>query len=160
MKGDSIMKIDSTDIQILKILANHSRTQWKDIGEQIHMTGQAVGNRIRKMEDEGIIKSYTINISEESIKNGMVGFLIIYMKTTQHGHFIDFVTTCNDIIEAHSISGDGCYHLKFKVSSNEKLNALLQKLLEYGNYSLYLSVNQLKKDEQFNEQYYLNHLEK
>src|SRR5699024_11602694 len=83
MKGDSIMKIDSTDIQILKILANHSRTQWKDIGEQIYMTGQAVGNRIRKMEDEGIIKSYTINISEESIKNGMVGFLIIYMKTTQ-----------------------------------------------------------------------------
>ena len=49
------MKIDSTDIQILKILANHSRTQWKDIGEQIYMTGQAVGNRIRKMEDEGII---------------------------------------------------------------------------------------------------------
>ena len=75
------MKIDSTDIQILKILANHSRAQWKDIGEQIYMTGQAVGNRIRKMEDEGIIKGYTININEETIKNDMLGFLTIYMTT-------------------------------------------------------------------------------
>lgn len=62
------MDLDSTDIQILKILANHSRAQWKDIGEQIYMTGQAVGNRIRKMEDEGIIKRYTINIDEEITK--------------------------------------------------------------------------------------------
>lgn len=90
----------------------------------------------------------------------MLGFLVIYMKTTQHDPFIDFVSTCDDIIEAHRISGDGCYHLKFKVSSNEKLNTLLQKLLEYGNYSLYLSVNQLKKDDQFIEQHYLDQLEK
>ncbi|MEM5396479.1 Lrp/AsnC family transcriptional regulator [Staphylococcus gallinarum] len=160
MKGSSIMKIDSTDIQILKILANHSRAQWKDIGEQIYMTGQAVGNRIRKMEDEGIIKGYTININEETIKNDMLGFLTIYMTTAEHDSFINLITTYDEIIEAHRISGDCCYLLKFKVPSNEALNMLLQKLLEYGNYSLYLSVNQLKKNDKFNEQYYLDYLEK
>ncbi|MDA6151480.1 AsnC family transcriptional regulator, partial [Escherichia coli] len=40
------MDIDQIDFQILRLLTENSRIQWKDLGEQIHMTGQAVGNRI------------------------------------------------------------------------------------------------------------------
>ncbi|MGK9044338.1 Lrp/AsnC family transcriptional regulator [Mammaliicoccus vitulinus] len=143
------MKLDNIDVQILNILSDNARIQWKDIGEIIHMSGQAIGNRIRRMEDEGIIKSYTLHIDEEKLGNGMLGFLIMYMKSAQHGHFINFVTSCNHIIEAHRISGEGCYHLKFRVKTNEELNDLLQNLLNYGNYSLYLSVNKLKNSYKF-----------
>lgn len=43
------MELDNIDFQILQLLSNNSRIQWKDLGEQIHMTGQAVGNRIKNL---------------------------------------------------------------------------------------------------------------
>nr|WP_301335866.1 hypothetical protein [Staphylococcus sp. NAM3COL9] len=52
--------------------------QWKDIGETIHMSGKAVGNRIRRMKDERIIKAYTLHIDENKLCTGMLVFLIIY----------------------------------------------------------------------------------
>ena len=45
------MKLDNIDVQILQLLAQNARIQWKDLGEMIHMSGQAVGNRIKKLED-------------------------------------------------------------------------------------------------------------
>ena len=43
------MKLDNIDFQILRLLSKNSRIQWKDLGEQIHITGQAVGNRINNL---------------------------------------------------------------------------------------------------------------
>ena len=44
------MELNDIDIQILRLLSENSRIQWKDLGEQIHMTGQAVGNRIKNLK--------------------------------------------------------------------------------------------------------------
>lgn len=43
------MELDNIDFQILRLLSENSRIQWKDLGEQVHMTGQAVGNRIKNL---------------------------------------------------------------------------------------------------------------
>ncbi|WP_241669579.1 winged helix-turn-helix transcriptional regulator [Bacillus cereus] len=49
---------------MLNLLKENSRVQWRDIGKEIHMTGQAVGNRVRKLEEEGIIRAFTILLDE------------------------------------------------------------------------------------------------
>ncbi|WP_396020298.1 Lrp/AsnC ligand binding domain-containing protein [Bacillus sp. ISL-34] len=49
------------------------------------------------------------------------------------------------MVEAHRVSGEGCYHLKIKVNSQELLNLFLNKILDYGNYSLYLSIQEIKQ---------------
>ncbi|MBB5148464.1 DNA-binding Lrp family transcriptional regulator [Ureibacillus thermosphaericus] len=43
------MKLDNIDFQILQLLTHNARIQWKDLGELIHMSGQAIGNRIKKI---------------------------------------------------------------------------------------------------------------
>ena len=43
------MELDNIDFQILRLLSENARIQRKDLGEQIHMTGQAVGNRIKNL---------------------------------------------------------------------------------------------------------------
>lgn len=53
--------LDQTDLAILKLLQQNSRMQWREIGEQVHLTGQAVGHRIRKMEEQGIIEADRIS---------------------------------------------------------------------------------------------------
>ena len=72
-------------------------------------------------------------------------FVIIYMKTTNHGKFIDFLNERKEVVEAHRVSGEGCYHLKIKVASQEQLNLSLNAILDYGNYTLYLSIQEIKQ---------------
>ena len=139
------MEIDNIDFQILRLLTENSRIQWKDLGEQIHMTGQAVGNRIKKLEESGVIKAYSLIIDEMKLGLAYTALVIIYMKTAKHDLFIRFIHDQNEVVEAHRISGEGCYHLKIKVKSQEQLNLFLNKLLDHGNYSLYLSIQEIKQ---------------
>ncbi|USK60787.1 Lrp/AsnC family transcriptional regulator [Peribacillus asahii] len=139
------MKLDQTDFQILQYLMGNSRIQWKDLGEQIHMTGQAVGNRIKKLEENGVIKAYSLIIDEMKLGLTFTAFVIVYMKTANHDSFIQFMNHRNEVVEAHRISGQGCYHLKIKVKSQEQLNLFLNKLLEHGNYTVNLSIQEIKQ---------------
>lgn len=137
------MELDNIDFQILRLLSENARIQRKDLGEQIHMTGQAVGNRIKKLEESGVIKAYSLIVDEMKLGYSYTAFVIIYMKTSNHDSFIRFANDQNEIVEAHRVSGDGCYHLKVKVNSQEQLNLLLNKILDYGNYTLYLSIKEI-----------------
>jgi Lrp/AsnC family transcriptional regulator, leucine-responsive regulatory protein len=139
------MELDNIDFQILRLLSENSRIQWKDLGQQIHMTGQAVGNRIKKLEESGVIKAYTLLVDEMKLGLTYTAFVIIYMKTANHDSFIRFVHDRNEVLEVHRVSGEGCYHLKIKVKSQEEVNLFLNQLLEYGNYSIHLSIQEVKQ---------------
>lgn len=138
------MELDNIDFQILRILSENSRIQWKDLGEQIHMTGQAVGNRIKKLEDSGVIKAYSLIIDEMELGLIFTAFVIVNMKTANHDAFIRFINDTKEVVEAHRVSGNGCYHIKIKVKSQEQLNLFLNQLLDHGNYSLNLSIQEVK----------------
>lgn len=139
------MELDNIDFQILRILSENSRIQWKDLGEQIHMTGQAVGNRIKKLEENGVIKAYSLVVDEMKLGLNFTAFVVIYMKTTDHDSFIRLMNDWNEVVEVHRVSGEGCYHLKIKVNSQEKLNLFLDKILDYGNYTVHLSIKEVKQ---------------
>ncbi|WP_391557841.1 Lrp/AsnC family transcriptional regulator [Robertmurraya sp.] len=139
------MELDNIDFQILRLLTENSRIQWKDLGEQIHMTGQAVGNRIKKLEESGVIKAYSLIVDEMKLGLTYTAFVIIYMKTANHESFKRFINDSNEIVEAHRVSGEGCYHLKIKVKTQDQLNLFLNKILDYGNYTLYLSIQEVKQ---------------
>ncbi|MCH1624401.1 Lrp/AsnC family transcriptional regulator [Ferdinandcohnia quinoae] len=139
------MELDNIDFQILQLLSENARIQWKDLGEQIHMTGQAVGNRIKKLEDSGVIKAYSVIVDEMKVGLTYTAFVIIYMKTANHESFIRFVQDRHDVLEVHRVSGEGCYHIKIKVKSQEQLNSFLNELLEYGNYTMHVSIKEIKQ---------------
>ena len=63
--------------------------------------------------------------------------------------FIHYIQEQNEVREVHRVSGEGCYHLKIKVKSQEQLNLLLNDLLKYGNYSIHLSIQEIKQQTSF-----------
>lgn len=144
------MELDNIDFQILQILNENARIQWKDLGNQIHMTGQAVGNRIKKLEDSGVIKAYSLIVDEMKIGLTYTAFVIIYMKTANHDPFLRCIRERKEVVEAHRVSGEGCYHLKVKVNSQEQLNLFLNEILKFGNYALYLSIKDEKQQSPLN----------
>lgn len=136
--------IDEIDLKILNILRKNSKIKWKDIGNEIHMAGQAVGMRIKRLEDKGIIKAYTVLIDESKVSKKITAFITVIMKSNNHAGFQIFIKNDESIVEAHRISGDGCYILKVEVTSDEKLNVLLDEVLKHGNYRLNISIGKIK----------------
>ncbi|QJW48741.1 Lrp/AsnC family transcriptional regulator [bacterium BFN5] len=137
--------LDPIDYKIIACLQQNSRMQWKEIGEIVHLTGQAVADRVHRLEDAGVIQGYTISVQLPNANPAVTAFIIVFMKTSSsHAALLRLLDDYKPIIqEAHRISGDGCYWLKVTVPSIEILNTLLNELLKFANYKLSTSIAQL-----------------
>ncbi|MTV48187.1 winged helix-turn-helix transcriptional regulator [Heliobacillus mobilis] len=135
--------LDQTDLEILKLLRKNSRMQWKEIGEIVHMTGQATSSRIRRLEDIGIIEGYTVKVNEGKMGRPILAMITVFMKSNDHKSFQNFIRQQESIVESHRISGEGCYWLKARVKTQEALDELLDNILRYGNYRLQISISEI-----------------
>lgn len=136
--------LDKTDLMILKLLKANSKIQLRDIGEAVHLTGQAVSNRISRMENSGVIKGYTVSLDEKLLGKTITAYITVFMKTTDHAAFQVFLKDNDAVVEANRISGDGCYMLKILVNSQENLNHFLDSVLKYGNCRANISIGKIK----------------
>ncbi|GFH42434.1 transcriptional regulator [Lactococcus hodotermopsidis] len=136
MKGFILDKIDK---KILRLLQRDSRLTNKAIGEQIHMTGQAVGLRIRKMLDESIIENYTI-----SIKHPNKQFIRIFMANNRFNEFENVVNTFEEIDDFYKISGQACY-IVIAHFTTENLSKFIERISNWGRYSVETVVSDKKK---------------
>jgi len=135
--------MDQIDKQILNILKQDSKQNFKTIGAQIHMTGQAVGNRVRKLEEDGIIEGYTIRTKPLN-QSLITAHLTLSMKTNEHYLVKTFVSHTSEVIEAARISGKGCYIFKVQVENHDRLNAICDEILKFANYSMSIETEKIK----------------
>ena len=118
--------------------------QWQEIGKIVHLTGQAVATRIRHMQANGIIEAFTVNLNYEKLRKPISAFITVFMNSSNHDKFQHFLSDCSAIIEAHRVSGEGCYWLKANVANQKELNEILDAILLYGNYKVNLSIGKIK----------------
>ncbi|MBE1443576.1 Lrp/AsnC family transcriptional regulator [Paenibacillus sp. OAS669] len=137
--------LDETDIKILECLLADARMPHKEIGEHVHLTGQAVGFRIRKLEDAGVIQGVHVSLNHEKLGLTVMAHIIVFMKmTSSHAQFQSFVREHPHVKEAYRISGDGCYSLRLLVASHGELNEFLDRLLDYANYRVHICLDRIK----------------
>ncbi|ASA19500.1 Lrp/AsnC family transcriptional regulator [Paenibacillus donghaensis] len=139
------IQVDETDLQILSYLIEDSRLSHKELGVLVHMTGQAVGARIRRMQDNGVIEGYTIRYSPAALGQNLQAFVTVFLgSNTVHSAFQEFARNEPSVQEVFRISGEGCYWMRVRSADQEELNLLLDKLLKYGNYQVNLDIGQMK----------------
>ncbi|UOQ94810.1 Lrp/AsnC family transcriptional regulator [Halobacillus shinanisalinarum] len=134
--------LDSTDMRVLDELSINSRITMKELGEKVHLTGQAASDRVAKLEDNGVIEGYTIKVNQVKLGCFVHAFITIITQSIHHQPYISFIKTQEQyIINNYKISGDGCYLLECKFPSNEILNKFLEDLNEHANYKLSIVIN-------------------
>jgi len=136
--------LEKTDFNILDLLTKNSRMQLQEIGEEVHLTGQAVRNRINKMEKLGVIQGYTIKINPKTMGKELTAFVTIFMKTKNHESLKTYIQNNKLIVEANRISGEGCYLIKVVASTQEEIIGILDEILKYGNYKLNSAIENIK----------------
>lgn len=135
--------VDHTDQKILQCLQQDSRMQWQEIGKIVHLTGQAVAARIRRMQDDGIIEIFTVQLNYEKLGKPILAFITVFMNSSDHARFHRFISDHHVVLETYRISGEGCYWLKVNVASQQELNEFLDNILFYGNYKITLAINKI-----------------
>jgi Lrp/AsnC family leucine-responsive transcriptional regulator len=137
--------IDEIDLRILNYLLKDATQSHKAIGQLVHLTGQAVGARVRKLQDLGVIEGYTLRWNPDRIGQGVHAFVTVFMKSnTAHHLFQTFVQQNDKVVETHRVSGESCYWMRVRVGTPLELNVFLEELLKYGNYKVSLSIGQVK----------------
>ena len=106
---------DKKDLSILKLLQQNARITVKEIAEKVHLSTTPVHERIKRMEDTGIIKQYATLVNHAKVKKGLT--VICYVSLKQHGKnagvkFIKIINELNEVIECFSISGEFDFMLK------------------------------------------------
>ncbi|MGV2622477.1 Lrp/AsnC family transcriptional regulator [Halobacillus sp. ACCC02827] len=134
--------LDQTDWQIIKELTKNSRIKMKELGDKVHLTGQAAASRVAKLEDQGIIEGYTITLNQQKVGWTIHAFLTIITESIHHRPYLEFVDANKEYVSNHyKISGDGCYILECRFPSYEELDAFLVDLNKQANYKLSIVIN-------------------
>jgi DNA-binding Lrp family transcriptional regulator len=106
---------DKKDLAILKLLQQNARITVKEISEKIHLSTTPVHERIKRMEESGIIKQYATLVNHSKVNKGLT--VICYVSLKEHGKkagakFIKTIKDLNEVIECFSISGEFDFMLK------------------------------------------------
>ena len=125
--------MDVTDIQILNALQEDCTRTLRSIGEKVGLTPPAVGERIRKMEDEGIIRSYRISIDRTRIDCGITGFIMVACEPEKYSSFCRFCEQSVMITEHSHVVGHYNAVLRFAVRDTNALDELLTNIKKYGD---------------------------
>jgi Lrp/AsnC family transcriptional regulator, leucine-responsive regulatory protein len=124
--------LDEVDWQILSILQLEARISFKELGQRIGLTGTAIAERVRKLEDEGIIAGYTIKLNREKIGLPVTAFFKLRVNIEHCKQLREMAVSLPEIIEAHRVAGSEYYILKVVLPSMQYLEVMMEKFLQLG----------------------------
>lgn len=137
--------IDRIDTELLELLQENGRISQHDLARAVGLSAPAVAERLRKLEDRGILKQYTAVLDPKRLGWDITAFLFVGMNGSRH--FADFtkrVEETAEIQECHSVTGQGSHVLKIRVENTRALEQLLAELqswpgVQWTNTSIVLS---------------------
>lgn len=118
-----IPNLDKTDLAILKILQENARATVKEIAEKVHLSTTPVHERIKYLEQTGVIKQYATLVDHTKVKKGLM--VICYVSLKEHSknagmRFIKSINALNEVIECYNISGEFDFMLKVVEENMDK----------------------------------------
>lgn len=128
-----VYEVDRTDYKILNLLQADCRKTLRAIGEEVGLTPPAVAERIRKLEEEGVIEAYCIRIDRTRVDCGITGFIMVAPEPEKYAAFCVFCEQSPEITEHCHVIGPYNAMLRFAVRDTNDLDELLTKIKTYGD---------------------------
>ena len=125
--------MDITDIRILKILQQEARISMKELGLRVNLTSPAVSERIRRLEESGVIEGYAAIVNPKKLKLHVEAIVHVSMKVSAHERFKKMAQEEREIIECHHVTGEDCMTVKVVCEDTHKLEEILDKIQAIGD---------------------------
>lgn len=127
--GHNGAELDGVDRQILALLQQNCKLPLAKIGEKVGLSAPSVIERIKRLEDRGVIRGYTAVLDAHKLGKDItafIGVLIKHPKLTEA--FEQVVEGLEDVLECHHITGEYTLLLKVKTANTSSLEALISRL--------------------------------
>lgn len=147
------MDIDDKDLQILIELRKNSSIVLKDLAEKLDSKSSTIHNRIKKLEEKGVIKGYTVKLNMKSIQYDLVGFVMLNFDKSQtdldQERVAKKLSNMKRVEEVHLIAGEFDILLKVRAKDIDDLGEFVTKDIKEvkgvsGNRT-YVSLKKLKE---------------
>ncbi|MGG4142256.1 Lrp/AsnC family transcriptional regulator [Paenibacillus algorifonticola] len=126
--------MDHTDKQILFYLQNQARISMTELGKSVGLSQPAVTERVKRMEEKGIIEEYRTVISPEKMGKHTAAYMLF--RTKDCLAFLDFIHASPHVAECHRISGEHSYLIKVVTESTRTLEEFGNQCDKYGTYTI------------------------
>jgi Lrp/AsnC family transcriptional regulator, leucine-responsive regulatory protein len=120
---------DEIDIKILDLLQRKARTKRNELAEAVGLTIPSVSDRLAKLEERGIIEGYYTHLNKKSFGYDIMAYIQVIMDSSKHyKSLIQHVEKIPQILECHSVLGEGSHLLKAIAKNTEALERLLGEI--------------------------------
>ena len=124
-----VIKLDSIDRKILKLLYEDGRASASSIADNVKLSVPAVTDRIKKLQDSGVILGFKPIISSKKINLDITAFITVYSESSKNFEKVVSNAEINkNIMKCYTTTGDGSHLLLVKVENTEKLEKLLRTI--------------------------------
>ena len=125
------MKLDSLDSKILSELAHKARMTWAELASQLGISPPAAADRVRKLEEAGVIRGYITQMDAPSLGYDLTAFIAVTLEHPRdRDGFLAAVLGTPEILECHHVAGDGDYLLKVRCRGTRGLEHLITAQLK------------------------------
>ena len=120
--------LDETDVQILDLLQTDARISNAEIARNVNLAPSAVLERVRKLEEKGVIRGYHTDISPRAVDFGLTAFVAV--RTSECSSAEEALAAVPEVLEVHDVAGEDSYLLKVRTKDTEDLSRLLREKIK------------------------------
>lgn len=121
--------LDDLDIKVLKLLQREGRTKRNELAEAVSLSIPAISERLHKLEEKGLIEGYYTKLNRKGFGYDIMAYILVMMDSSKHyKSLISHVEKLPQILECHSVLGEGSHLLKAISKNTEALEKLLSEI--------------------------------
>ncbi|MER7956566.1 MULTISPECIES: Lrp/AsnC family transcriptional regulator [unclassified Streptomyces] len=124
---------DATDWRILDALQAQGRASFTELARAVSMSPSAVTERVRRLEEAGVITGYTAVIDQERLGLPILAFVRLRYPNGNYKPFHDLLAATPEVLEAHHVTGDDCFVMKVAARSMKHLEEVSGKIGTLGS---------------------------
>ena len=121
--------MDATDLKILELLQQNARMTNAEIAAEVELTASSVYERVRKLQDQGVIRRFTIEVDPAALGKPLTAFIrltVAYDDRQAPG--VVALRDDPDVLECYSVAGEDCYILKVRAEGPKQLERLISAI--------------------------------
>lgn len=124
--------VDRVDIAIIEALQDSGRMPISELGRRIGLSQPAMSERVKRLEDRGVIAGYGARIDPTALGLGMTAIIRLRTGHEQIRACLQRFAEMPHVIEVHRLTGEDCFLLKVLVPSPGQLEAIVDSIARYG----------------------------
>jgi Lrp/AsnC family transcriptional regulator, leucine-responsive regulatory protein len=124
--------LDAADRQILGALADNARLSLADLGRLLAMSPQSAADRLRRLEDLGVITGFTVKLDPQALGLTVGAYIRIRPAMGELPRVTNLLAEIPEIVECDRITGDDCFIAKVFVARIEDLERVIDRLIPYA----------------------------